>query len=72
LPWYRIPSTYKRDRDSILEANGGLLYAGYGDVARRYLLREHHEPAHPRSNHATEIRSPSGEYAQPRHEAVPA
>ena len=44
LPWYRIPSAYRADRDRLLRDNGGLVYRGYGEVARRYLLRQHHAP----------------------------
>ena len=41
LPWYRIPAVYRADRAALLRGNGGLVYRGYRDVARRYLLRQH-------------------------------
>lgn len=44
LPWYRIPSTYRAERDAILLRNDGLVYRGYLEIARRYLLRPHHTP----------------------------
>ncbi len=47
LAWYRIPAFYRARRAQLLRLNGGLLYDGYGDVARRFLLRMHHDPAHP-------------------------
>jgi fatty acid desaturase len=47
LPWYRIPAYYQANRARIIEANGGLVYDGYGDVIRRYFLTPHHEGAHP-------------------------
>lgn len=47
MPWYRIPSWYRAHRSELVRANGGLVYRGYLDVARRYLLRPHDEPAHP-------------------------
>lgn len=47
LPWYRIPAAYRRERESWIAGNGGLLYRGYGDVLRRYLLTPHHHPVHP-------------------------
>ena len=47
LPWYRIPAAYRVDRDAILRLNGGLIYDGYLDVARRFLLRQHDSLAHP-------------------------
>ncbi|WBO23750.1 fatty acid desaturase [Sphingomonas abietis] len=48
LPWYRIPAFYRRNRAAIVHANGGLVYRGYGDVARRYGLRAHDALIHPR------------------------
>jgi fatty acid desaturase len=48
LPWYRIPGLYRANRDAFLELNGGLVYNGYFEVARRYLFRSHHDPVHPR------------------------
>ena len=37
-PWYRLSRIYREQRDAVLQRNGGYVYAGYGDVARRYLL----------------------------------
>ncbi|ATN37529.1 fatty acid desaturase (plasmid) [Rhizobium sp. ACO-34A] len=47
VPWYHIPALYRRDREVLVALNGGLLYDGYLDVARRYLLTPHHDPRHP-------------------------
>lgn len=47
LPWYRIPGLYRANRDAFIKLNGGLVYNGYFEVARRYLFRTHHEPVHP-------------------------
>jgi fatty acid desaturase len=47
MPWYRIPAHYRTHRESILRANGGLLYRGYGEIARRYGLRAHDALIHP-------------------------
>ena len=44
LPWYRIPGFYRRNRESLIASNGNLIYRGYGEVARRYLFREHDAP----------------------------
>lgn len=49
LPWYRIPGWYRANRETLLRRNGGLVYRGYRDVARRYLLRQHHALVHERS-----------------------
>ena len=47
VPWWRIPGLYRRHRDALIAANGGLLYDGYADVARRYLLTPHDAVLHP-------------------------
>ncbi len=47
LAWYRLPAFHRRHRDRLLRDNGGLLYQGYGHVARRFLLRPHDNPLHP-------------------------
>ena len=38
LPWYEIPGWYRANRDRLVQENGGLVYRGYLDIARRYLL----------------------------------
>lgn len=48
LPWYRIPALYRRERARLVASNGGLLYDGYADVARRFLLTPHDRVLHPR------------------------
>jgi fatty acid desaturase len=47
LPWYRIPKFYRLNRSELIERNGGLVYRGYFDVARRYLVKSHDRPIHP-------------------------
>lgn len=47
LPWYQIPKFYRLNRATLIERNGGLVYQGYFDVARRYLLKPHDSPIHP-------------------------
>lgn len=53
LAWYKIPGLYRANRDAFLTMNGGLVYNGYLDVARRYLFKAHHEPIHP--HHPTTV-----------------
>jgi fatty acid desaturase len=48
LPWYRLPEVYREHRGAVLESNAGLVYRGYADVFRRFLLRRHDQPVHPR------------------------
>jgi len=47
LPWYRIPGWYRAHRDRLVAENGGLVYDGYLDVARRFLISAHDDPVHP-------------------------
>lgn len=47
IAWYRLPAVYRARRDALLAANGGLVYRGYRDVVRRYLLRPHDDLIHP-------------------------
>lgn len=66
VPWYRIPSLYRHHRDYLITTNGGLIYNGYWDVARRFLLKWHDDPFHPRhrqavSSFAGVAESPFGE-----------
>lgn len=49
IPWYRLPGVYRARRVRILRDNGGFVFAGYGDVARRYLFRVKDHPVHPTS-----------------------
>jgi fatty acid desaturase len=51
LAWYAIPGFYRRHRRPLLARNGGLVYDGYMDVARRFLLRPHDELLHPDYQH---------------------
>jgi fatty acid desaturase len=45
--WYRLPRLYAREREALVARNGGLVYRGYADVARRFLLTPHDAPLHP-------------------------
>jgi fatty acid desaturase len=47
LPWYKIPGWYRENRDRLISENGGLVYDGYADVARRYLFKPHDALLHP-------------------------
>lgn len=47
LAWYRLPGWYARERERLVAKNGGLVYRGYTEVARRFLLSPHHAPVHP-------------------------
>jgi fatty acid desaturase len=47
VAWYRLPAIYRAHRDALIRSNGGLVYKGYRDVARRFLLSAHDHPVHP-------------------------
>lgn len=47
IPWYRYNRRYRRHRDRLIAENGGLVYDGYLDVARRFLVRAHDAVPHP-------------------------
>ncbi|WP_083639631.1 fatty acid desaturase [Xaviernesmea oryzae] len=57
VPWYRIPGLYNRHRDALMRLNGGLVYQGYLDVARRFLLKPHDDPLHPHHHHEPQLPS---------------
>jgi len=46
-PWAQLPRLYRRERSEILSANGGLVYAGYGEIVRRFLFAPHDKLLHP-------------------------
>ena len=47
LAWYEIPAWYRANRERLIKDNGGLVYDGYLDVARRYLFNPHDGLLHP-------------------------
>jgi len=47
MPWWRIPRVYRANRERLITANGGLVYDGYIDVARRFWLTPHDKILHP-------------------------
>lgn len=47
LPWYALAKIYGANRGDILTRNGGYRFGGYGEIARRFLLRAKDSPCHP-------------------------
>src|SRR5262249_17745391 len=47
LAWYQIPAWYRENRERQIRENGGLVYDGYADVARRYMFQPHDALLHP-------------------------
>ena len=46
-PWYRLPALHRAHRAALIAENGNLVYAGYADLFRRFLLSAHDTPVHP-------------------------
>jgi fatty acid desaturase len=47
MPWFELPGHYRRNREALLRANNHFVYRGYGQIARRFLLRPVFHPIHP-------------------------
>ena len=65
IPWYRLPGWYRANRARLIAQNGGLVYDGYGDVARRFLFRFHDVNVHPRAAALTSAADRTGLMASP-------
>ncbi|OWV78542.1 fatty acid desaturase [Rhizobium sp. N122] len=48
ISWYRLSTVYRHNREMLVRSNGELVYDGYWDVARRFFLKPHDDPTHPR------------------------
>ena len=59
LPWYRLPAFYKAERTRLLRKNGGLVYRGYGEIARKFLFSPHDVSVHPTYSVAHAAPTPS-------------
>jgi fatty acid desaturase/ABC-type phosphate/phosphonate transport system substrate-binding protein len=46
-PWYKLPRIWREHRDHIIACNGGFVFKGYGEIARRWLIRPNFIPVHP-------------------------
>lgn len=47
VPWYRLPSVYRANRDRYLRSNDGYCFASYAQVFARYFLRAKDPVPHP-------------------------
>ena len=56
IPWFELPRWYTANRDRLVSENGGLVYQGYGEVARRFLFAPHHVTVHPHRGRRPETR----------------
>jgi fatty acid desaturase len=49
LAWHKIPRVWREQRERILAHNGGFVFRGYGEIARRWLATPNFVPVHPAS-----------------------
>jgi fatty acid desaturase len=47
MAWYDIPRFYRANREELLQGNGQFVYAGYAQLATRYLFVAVFSPVHP-------------------------
>ena len=47
LPWYKLPAYYRANKEQLLKENCAYLMHGYGEIAKRWLLRAKEPVAHP-------------------------
>ena len=52
LSWFRIPRAWREHRERIMAHNGGYVFPGYWEIARRWLVRPVFVPVHPPSRGA--------------------
>jgi fatty acid desaturase len=48
LPWYKLPSYYRANKERLIEENCAYLMRGYGELARHWLIRPKEPVAHPK------------------------
>lgn len=46
LPWYKIPTVFDAESESILDHNGNAYFSGYAALARKWLFKPKAHPAH--------------------------
>jgi fatty acid desaturase len=49
LPWWQVPRVWRQHREHIEARNGGFVFRGYGEIARRWLVTPNFIPVHPPS-----------------------
>lgn len=49
LPWWKVPRVWRQHRERIQAHNGGFVFKGYGEIARRWLVKPNFIPIHPPS-----------------------
>jgi len=57
LPWWKVPRVWRQQRERIQAQNGGFVFRGYGEIARRWLVTPNFIPVHPSSVVSTDAAS---------------
>jgi len=52
IPWYRLPKTYREQKDRLKAMNNYYVYRSYADVIRRYLFTPKEPVIHPFANNS--------------------
>jgi fatty acid desaturase len=47
VSWWKLPHVWRRHRERIEAHNGGFVFRGYGEIARRWLIAPNFIPIHP-------------------------
>ncbi len=48
LSWWKMPRIWRENRERIQAYNGGFVFRGYGEIARRWFLTPNFIPVYPR------------------------
>lgn len=51
IPWYQLPSEYRKKREQFLAENGAYVYRSYAEIFRMFFLRSKEPVAHPFLRH---------------------
>lgn len=71
LPWYRIGRVWREHGDDIRARNGGFVFRGYGEIARRWLITPNFIPVHPPSqSNARQIETTQQAFRGPTERAL--
>jgi fatty acid desaturase len=54
IAWYDLPGLYRAHREALIARNGGLVYASYGELFRRYFVLPHDRLLHPHHRSAAQ------------------
>ena len=49
LPWWKVPRVWRQHHERIQAHNGGFVFRGYAEIARRWLVTPNFIPVHPPS-----------------------